>query len=229
MLFQLKPPTLPPTIRYENRSFEELIKEVEDDSIRLVHGDPPWVYSESPGKANPEANEIYTGLPDAVIAEHLDSTYPKAKSNARLVCWYTWPKEEEWRAAGMAGKRWGPKKTGGSWHKLHQFGVGYHWRGKSEPLALFTKGATGRPYEPIENGFESKPEEHSVKPLPFLRMMVRAWTEPGETVLDLYAGLGAMAIACVLEGRNYIGAEIDKSRWELGCVRIAHATSLRRD
>lgn len=223
MLFQLEPPKLPAEIDYRNVSFEELVKVLPKGEARLVYSDPPWLYERLAGSANPQEEGIYNGLPETQIAEHLDQTFDLAGPNARLVCWYTWPKEEEWRAAGMAGPRWGKKVSGGSWHKVQRIGVGYHWRGKSEPIALFTKGATGRPNCIIENGFESVPEEHSVKPLAFLRLMVRAWTNPGDLVVDMYAGLGSMAIACKLEGRRYIGAEIDKERWELGSVRIMRA------
>ena len=62
------------------------------------------------------------------------------------------------------------------------------------------------------NGYASEPEGHSEKPIPWLRAWVRAWTEPGDLVLDLYAGLGGMARACLLEGRRYVGAEIDVER-----------------
>jgi len=45
------------------------------------------------------------------------------------------------------------------------------------------------------------------------RAMLRQWTQPGDLVLDLYAGMAPLARACRDEGRAYLGAEIDRDRW----------------
>jgi len=163
----------------------------------------------------------YDGLDMSEIVDHLDASHGCTTAGARLICWYTWPKAAEWRDAGMAGSRWGGETTGGAWIKTGQFGVGYHWRGQTEPVALFTKGSAGRPNEAIINGHASKPGAHSEKPIAWLRAMVRAWTDPGDLVLDLYAGLAPMARACALEGRRYIGAEIDSERHRKALDRLA--------
>lgn len=104
--------------------------------------------------------------------------------------------------------------------KLGGVGVGYHWRGQSEPIAIFTRGACGRPNELLLNEYRSIPGDHSEKPLDWLRAMVRAWTQPGDLVVDLYAGLAPMARACLLEGRRYIGAEIDHKRHQEAMGRL---------
>jgi hypothetical protein len=39
---------------------------------------------------------------------------------------------------------------------------------------------------------------------------------PGDLVLDLYAGLGSVPVACALEGRRYAGAEIDPEHRHTG-------------
>jgi DNA modification methylase len=75
----------------------------------------------------------------------------------------------------------------------------------------------------LGNGHASVREEHSRKPLGWLRGMVRRWTPPGALVLDLWAGLAPMAAACKLEGRKYVGGEIDPDRHTLGCTLIARA------
>lgn len=204
-------PGPPPGIDLRCCDIAETLREAR--GARLIHADPPWSYSQDPGVANPQMNGIYNGLSDALIVAHLDAAYACADpSGSRLACWYTWPKDAEWNAAGGAGPRWGARKSGGAWLKTNQVGVGYHWRGQTEPVALFTTGTTGRPSECLLNGYSSVPGAHSEKPVEWLRAWVRAWTEPGDLVLDLYAGLAPMARACLLEGRRYIGAEIDPER-----------------
>ena len=223
MLFpDLRPrsPAPPPGIDLRCCGVDDVLREVR--GARLIHADPPWQYnpgSAGKGSAQPELNGIYGCITDADIVAHLDAAYDCAAPGARMLCWYTWPKAAEWRAAGMAGARWGGEVTGGAWVKIGGHpGVGYHWRGQSEPVALFVRrdGAAGRPGELLLNGHVSQPGAHSEKPLSWLRAMLRAWTEPGDLVVDLYAGLAPMARACALEGRRYVGAEIDPERHRLG-------------
>lgn len=47
------------------------------------------------------------------------------------------------------------------------------------------------------------------KPLALMRYMVRTYTNPGDLVLDFCMGSGTTAIACALEGRRFVGIEID--------------------
>lgn len=212
---------------------DELVAELRSSNIRtpLVMADPPWRYARSAGGANPEQSGIYAGLSNETIVTHLDATYDIASDGARLACWYTWPKDAEWNAAGGAGPRWGSRVTGGAWSKMtptldgggrcDQIGVGYHWRGCTEPIAMFTKGATGRPDGILLNGHVSPPGDHSEKPIGWLREMIRAWVPAGGLVVDLYAGMAPLARACRMEGRRYIGCEIDPERHRAALDRLA--------
>jgi hypothetical protein len=192
---------------------ESVIAEVR--GAALIVADPPWQYrpgAAGKGAAQPELNGIYNCLSDEQIVKHLDLAYDCAAASARFAVWYTFPKGAEWRAAGCAGPRWGAEVSGGAWLKVGQVGVGYHWRGQVEPVALFTRGATGPTHELLLNGYASRPSAHSEKPAEWMRSWIRAWTKPGDLVLDLYAGRAPLAHACAAEGRDYIGAEADPER-----------------
>tara|TARA_R110000868_G_scaffold129642_2_gene338721 strand:+ start:1869 stop:2603 length:735 start_codon:yes stop_codon:yes gene_type:complete len=232
----LRPIAPPPGIDLRCCGVDELIAWCKEKGVvsRLIMSDPPWLYANEPGVANPETNGIYSGLKMSAIVAHLDAAYDVADpAGSRLASWYTWPTEEEWRDAGQAGKRWGKRVTGGAWTKLqmegdvatlrgkHLLGVGYHWRGQTEPIALFTRGATGRAEDTLLNGYVGAPTGHSEKPIPWLRDMVRAWTKPGDVVIDLYAGKAALARACAAEGRRYLGAEIDPDRHAQALTALA--------
>lgn len=227
MLFEsLRPhaPSAPKGIDLRCCDVTEILKEVR--GARLIMADPPWQYSvgaAGKGVAQPEENGIYECITDEVIVNHLSLSYECGQDASRLAVWYTWPKDAEWYDAGNAGPRWGRRKSGGAWLKERQVGVGYHWRGATEPVALFVKGSTGRPNECLLNGYGSVPTAHSEKPLEWLRSWVRAWTEPNDLVMDLYAGLAPMARACMLEGRRYIGAEIDPERHRRALVALDKA------
>lgn len=213
---------------------DEVLSEVR--GARLIVADPPWCYSEKPGVANPEANGIYSGISDSAIVHHLDRSYDCAGHACRLAVWYTWPKDAEWNAAGGAGSRWGARVTGGAWTKMQltmgggarrtQQGVGYHWFGQTEPVAVFTRGACGRPNGCLYNGHVSPPGDHSEKPWEWMRQWILAWTDPGDLVVDLYAGMAPLARACLGTGRRYVGAEIDRERWGQAMGRLHRHASM---
>ena len=223
MLFpNLSPLRPPPGIDYRLGDIRDTLA---TRGAALIHADPPWLYTREAGVANPETHDIYGGMTEADIATILDLAYDCAAPSARLVCWATWPKMLEFLNAGGAGKRW-EYVTGGAWLKERQVGVGYHWRGQTEPVLVFVRRGAPAHLDRehlLLNGYASVPEEHSRKPLPWLRTMLRAWTPPDGLVLDLWAGLAPMAAACKLEGRRFVGAEIDRERYEMGCTLIARA------
>lgn len=223
MLFpHLRPPAAPESIDLRCADVRDVVRDVR--GATLIHADPPWQYAREAGVANPETHDIYGGMTEADISAVLDAAYDCAEPGARLVCWATWPKLMEWLQAGGAGPRW-EYVTGGAWTKvLHNGGVGYHWRSTTEPVLMFAKRGAPMPLDTSVrhyNGHTSPSQEHSRKPLTWLRGMVRAWTPPGAMVLDLWAGLAPMAGACKLEGRRYIGAEIDADRHAMALTLLS--------
>ena len=222
MLFpNLAPPAAPEGIDLRCCDVREMLATVR--GARLIVADPPWQYSvgaEGKGMAQPELNGIYECMTDADIAGVLDASFDSAGDACRLAVWTTHPKLMEWIGAGHAGPRW-RYVSGGSWAKLQQVGVGFHWRGRTEPVHLFAKGATGRCRSMLENGWECPPTDHSEKPVDWMRAWIRAWTDPGDLVVDIFAGLAPLARACLAEGRRYVGSEIDPERHGKALARLA--------
>lgn len=61
------------------------------------------------------------------------------------------------------------------------------------------------------------------KPVLLLRRLVR-WACPNDgVVLDPFAGCGPVAVACVAEGRRYVGVEIDEAYCETAAMRLREA------
>jgi len=60
----------------------------------------------------------------------------------------------------------------------------------------------------------------TTKPIGMLRDMVRRFTEPGETVLDPFAGSGTTLRAAADEGRRAIGVEIDAKYCAIAASRM---------
>lgn len=59
----------------------------------------------------------------------------------------------------------------------------------------------------------------------FAEEIIREFTQEGETILDPFSGLATTGIACVNQGRNYIGIEIDKEYYDLSVKRIEQETA----
>lgn len=61
----------------------------------------------------------------------------------------------------------------------------------------------------------------TVKPLALMRWLVRLVTPPGGVVLDPFAGSGTTLEACVIEGMQVIGIELDDQHAELCKARLS--------
>ena len=53
------------------------------------------------------------------------------------------------------------------------------------------------------------------KPVPLMEYLIRTYTNKGETVLDFTMGSGTTGVACVIQGRDFIGIEKDKKYFEI--------------
>ncbi|HMJ74015.1 MAG TPA: site-specific DNA-methyltransferase [Solirubrobacterales bacterium] len=62
----------------------------------------------------------------------------------------------------------------------------------------------------------------TVKPLDLMRWLVRLLCPPGGLVLDPTAGSGTTGAAAVLEGRRFLGVELEPSYVQIAAARIAH-------
>lgn len=58
------------------------------------------------------------------------------------------------------------------------------------------------------------------RPLDQMRVIVGQWARPGGEVLDMFMGAGTTGVACVEEGRKFIGIEKDPKYFDIACRRI---------
>lgn len=59
------------------------------------------------------------------------------------------------------------------------------------------------------------------KPLGLMRAIVRDYSRPGDLVVDTHCGGGTTALACAIEGRRCLTAEVDPVTHELARARLA--------
>jgi site-specific DNA-methyltransferase (adenine-specific) len=60
------------------------------------------------------------------------------------------------------------------------------------------------------------------KPLELMRELVRRFSNPGEVVLDAFAGSGTTGHACLLEGRSFLGIEKQEKYVEVARARLSN-------
>lgn len=71
------------------------------------------------------------------------------------------------------------------------------------------------------------PKHHVAgKPVPIMRGIVRI-CPPGGVILDCFMGSGTTGVACVREGRDFIGVEINQEYHAIACRRINEAKAYR--
>lgn len=63
------------------------------------------------------------------------------------------------------------------------------------------------------------------KPVDLLRYLIRTYTNEGETVLDFTMGSGTTGVACMMEGRKFIGMELDAGYFDIAKRRIGEAVA----
>lgn len=92
----------------------------------------------------------------------------------------------------------------------------------------------GRATQPCEAGGEheivdgekrpaAKNHHPTVKPVALMAWLVRLVTPPGGLVLDPFTGSGSTGVACVREGRRFVGIDREPEYVEIAAARIGHA------
>ena len=69
----------------------------------------------------------------------------------------------------------------------------------------------------------------TVKPVALMRWLVRLASPPGGLVLDPFAGSGSTGVACLAEGRRFLGIERDPGYMRIARARLAQQGSLDPD
>lgn len=64
------------------------------------------------------------------------------------------------------------------------------------------------------------------KPFMILERMIRAYTNPNETVLDIFSGSGSTWIAATNTNRNFLGCELDEDYYKKSIDRHKNLTGL---
>jgi site-specific DNA-methyltransferase (adenine-specific) len=189
-----------------------------DASVDLVLTDPPYGIGYRSTKGETVAND------DGPFVWWLRDAARVLKPSGALVCFTRWDVQEAFRLAiGWAGLKvrsqvvWN-KGGGGIGDCARQFTPEHElmWFACRQGFRFLA----GRPssvqsFKKPTNAVRTHPTE---KPVDALRVFVRHCCPEGGVVLDPFAGSGSAGEAALLEGRRFLGFEIDAT----------HATNARK-
>lgn len=77
----------------------------------------------------------------------------------------------------------------------------------------------------FEYAKESKSYHSTQKPVALLDDLIRTYSNEGDTVLDFTMGSGSTGVACVNNGRSFIGIELNDNYFDVACTRIKKAAA----
>ncbi len=114
------------------------------------------------------------------------------------------------------------------WDKM-SMGLGHHYRLQHELIIYATKGSpkkTNRKDVPnIIRCKRVRRDRHPTeKPIELLKTFITMSTDPGDVVLDFFAGSGTTLVAAKELGRRYIGIELNRAYCQLAQDRLAGIT-----
>lgn len=107
----------------------------------------------------------------------------------------------------------------------HSMGDLRHEHGRMTEVALFYQGENhtfpnGRPND-VVNSVRTGNNYHPTEKPVDLMIKVIQWTKG--VVFDPFMGSGTTGVACVKEGRSFIGIELDEEYFDIACKRIQDA------
>jgi len=100
----------------------------------------------------------------------------------------------------------------------HQVGERIRWNGGGRPAFWSCPTAIDR-----DKSGRDKRVHPTQKPLELMRALVRDFSDPGELVLDPFAGAGSTGVAAVELGRSFLGWEREARWYHAAQRRLEHA------
>jgi site-specific DNA-methyltransferase (adenine-specific) len=187
-------------------------------SVDLVIADPPYLgrYRDHLGRTL--AND---DKPEAVFAVY-EQLFRVMKEGSFCVTFYGWVKLAGFvRAWDEAGFRVLGHIV---WPKPYASGARYVEYRHEEAFVL-AKGWPTRPEQPLPDlqpwEYSGNREHPTEKAVSVIAPLVRAFSEPSDLVLDPFSGSGSTAVAAALNGRRYVGIELERKYCDVAERRLA--------
>jgi DNA modification methylase len=219
------------------------LRRIATATVDLVVTDPPYglnadtTITRRSGKFG-KASDITSSFswdkrPDLVwIAECLRVLRP----GGTMIAFYE--REHLHELIAEAKRHGGELRDVGAWHKTNPVPQvrKVKWASALELFVVITKPGQRHTFNwqhgyhhnvivaPICTGGERTPHP-TQKPLAVILPMVRYWSNPGDLVLDPFAGAGTSAVAARMLGRRYVAIEVDNAFCTMAAERLGKCES----
>ncbi len=97
---------------------------------------------------------------------------------------------------------------------VHAFDSGGIYGGYADKARFIVHNAGGKEFD-----------HPTVKPLPVMQKIIRTASDVGQLVIDPFMGTGTTGVACIKEGRRFIGIEVSEKFFDIACKRISDAVN----
>jgi DNA modification methylase len=189
------------------------------ESIDFILADPPYLVNFRDRQGRGLRNDINTSWLDPAFAE----AYRVLKQDRFCLCFYGWAKADRffqaWRRAGFY-------PVGHLVFRKSYASMARFVRYQHEQAYLLAKGRPPLPAEPISDVLEFRYTGNKLHPtqkaVSSLLPLVRAFSLPGDIVLDPFCGSGSSLVAAKQLNRRYLGIELDDHYFKVAHNRLAH-------
>lgn len=203
-----------------------VLRRLPDSFADLVVTDPPYGvhYQDSNGRTIANDDD-----PTRILGAFTD-LYRVLKPDSICISFYGWSQVDTffraWRRAGF-------RPVGHIvWAKDYASRTRYlHYR--HEQAYVLAKGLPKMPEEPIDDiqswVYSGNPDHPTQKAVRILTPLIEAFSQPGQLVLDPFAGSGSTLVAAAISGRRYLGVELEQGYCRVARERLArvHARGLQ--
>ena len=195
----------------------EIMRQMPASTVDFILTDPPYLvnYRDRTGR------RIQNDSNDNWLKPAMAEAYRVLKPNRLMLCFYGWPRAEQfleaWREAGF-------RPVGHLVFRKSYTTRARFFRYQHEQAYLLAKGDPQVPKNPLSDvqrflytGNKLHPTQKAVMSL---APIVRAYSLPGDVVLDAFCGSASTCAAALLTDRNYIGVELDEMYFRQATARI---------
>ncbi len=213
--------TKTPRTKIINGDCIDVLQRVPDASIDLVVTDPPYLVNYSSRDGRKIANDISSSW----LKPAFEQTARVLKPDSFCISFYGWNQADRflqaWKSAGLypVGHL--------VWAKAYSSSRRGFLRSTHECAYLLAKGRPARPKVLLNDvqpwSYTGNKLHPTQKPLSAIEPLIGAFSEPGDVVLDPFAGSATTGVAAKRLGRAFLGIELDPEYHEIAARRLAQS------
>jgi DNA modification methylase len=196
----------------------QVMREMPANSVDFILTDPPYLVNFCDRQGRTLQNDTNANWLRPAMAE----AYRVLKQNRLMLCFYGWPRAEKFlEALREAGFRPVGHLV---FRKSYTTKATNFLKYQHEQAYLLAKGRPpmmGSPISDIQRLLFTGNKLHPTqKAVMSLVPIIRAYSLPGDLVLDAFAGSASTCAAALLTGRKYVGIELDNEYFHEAVARM---------